>query len=61
MLNAKVVSATAMYDIVEELSNLFKHSRLPMPDVIAEVDRMLAKEMGIDLDTEEPCDKQSRS
>lgn len=43
-----------MKDIVEELSNLFKYSPLPVPSAVDMADRIIAKEMGIDLDTVEP-------
>lgn len=36
-----------MKDIVEELANLFKYSKLPMPSPVEEYDRNLARELGI--------------
>jgi hypothetical protein len=43
-----------MRDIVEELSSLFKHAGLPMPSAAEISDRAFAKEMGIDIDFEQP-------
>lgn len=39
-----------MKDHIEELSNLFKNSKLPMPSAVDLADRTLAAEMGISLD-----------
>lgn len=44
-----------MKDHIEELSNLFKNSKLPMPSAVDLADRTLAAEMGIDLETVEVC------